>query len=117
MSAKDWKRVEQLIRSQYQAAAAVADSANLSSYSLSAIPMHESGPPQIDTPLATSTPQHVYTHNSNYDSDETYQQVIPGIPQHSLYPVLSTMSTQPQIYIHDSTTQVEKASVDFHSYL
>ena len=117
MSAKDWKRAEQLIKSQYQAAAAVADSVDLTSYSLSAIPMDESGLPQIDTPLAASTLQHVYTCDSNYDSDEPYQEIIPGIPQHSLYPVLSTMNTQSQIYTPDSATQVEKASADFHSYL
>ena len=56
MSAKDWKRAERLIKSQYQTAAAVADSADLTSFPLSAIPMDESGLPQVDTPMAASTP-------------------------------------------------------------
>ena len=117
MSAKACKRAERLIKIQYHMAAAVADSADLSSFYLSAIPMDESGPPQIDIPLVASTLQHMYICHSNHDTDESYQEIIPGISQHSLYPVLSTMNTQSQIYRYHSDTQVEKASANFRSYL
>ena len=117
MSAKDWKRAERLIKSQYQTAAAVADSADLTSFPLSAISMDKSGPPQVDTSMAASTPQHVSTSHTNYKDNDSYHQTITGISQHSLYPVLSTTYTQLQTYSHDGDTQVEKASADFCSYL
>ena len=73
MSTKELKRAEHLIRSQFQPAAAVADSADLTSFPLSTVPMDESGPPQVHTPMAASTPQHMYTGHANYEDDELHQ--------------------------------------------
>ena len=111
MSAKDWKRAECLIKSQYQTTAAVADSADLNSLPLSTITMAASGPPHVDTPMATSSPQHVDTSCANYEDNKPYHQTITGIPQHSLYPVLSALYTQSQRYSHDGDTQVQTSKV------
>ena len=114
MSTKDWKRAESLIKSQHQAAAAaIANSAELSSFPLSSIPMDSSGQPQIQTPMAASSPQHIYTQQANYEDEERYHYTTTGKSQHSLYPTLPYMYTQPQRYSQDNNAQVKKASADF----
>ena len=79
--------------------------------------MDASGPPQVETPTVASTPQHVYTTRANYEDDKPYHHTATGKPQHSLYPTLPVIQTKPQIFSQDDSTQVEKASADFQSYL
>ena len=82
---------------QYKQEAATAETDQLSSMPLSQIVMDDSGPPmvQYDThvPIAASTPTgtDVYMHSSQ--QEDSYQQIIPGILQGSLYPTLSSLST------------------------
>ena len=60
---------------------------------LSQIAIDESGPPIVQygmhVPVAASTDVHM--HNSQ--QEDSYQQIIPGIPQGSLYPTLSSLSS------------------------
>ena len=100
MQAKDWQTAAKLIRER-QSQAATADSSLLSSFPLSELPLDDSGLPTVlqgpYMPLSTSTPIHVSQDNqSPTDSalDESlFQQVIPSIPQQSLYPSLAAMGS------------------------
>ena len=86
MKAKDWQTAAKLIRER-QSQATTADSSQLSSFPLSELLLDDSGPPTVlqgpNVLLSTSTPICV----------STFQQVIPSIPQQSLYPSLAAMGT------------------------
>ena len=100
MKAKDWQSTANLIRER-QNQAAIVDSSELSSFSLSELSVDESRPPTVlqepYVPLSTSTPIHMPQGNQQImDSapDESpFQQVIPSIPQQSLYPSLAALET------------------------
>ena len=69
----------------------------LSSLLLSALSMDDSGLPVVQYgshgPLATSTPVSVSAHDQNPQQDDTYHEIIQGIPQSSLYPTLAAISS------------------------
>ena len=100
MKAKDWQNAAKLIRER-QSNAATADSSELSSFSLSELPVNESGPPTMlqgpYIPLSTSTPIHMSQGNQqmmdNAQDESPFQQVIPDILQQSLYPSLAALGT------------------------
>ena len=46
-------------------------------------------------PTAASTPIGTGTHVQSSPQEDSYQEIIPGIPQHSLYPTLSFLSSGP----------------------
>ena len=73
---------------------------------LSQLAMDDSGPPDIHygmhMPTATSTPTCTEVHTHSSQQEDSYQQIIPGIPQGSLYPTLSSLSS-------DAITSPEKA--------
>ena len=46
-----------------------------------------------DRPLAAGTPNRTAAHGQNPQQEDTYQEIIPGIPQGSLYPTLSALSS------------------------
>ena len=100
MKVTDWKNVAKLIKER-QSQAAMVDTSELSCLPLSELSVDESGPPTVlqglYMPLCTSTPIHKQQDNQPMtDSalDESpFQQVIPGIPQQSLYPSLAALGT------------------------
>ena len=100
MKAEDWQSTDKLIRER-QSQVATADSSELSSFPLSELSVDESRPPTVlqgpYVPLSTSTPVCVPQVNQQLvDSapDESpFQQVIPSIPQQSLYPSLAALGT------------------------
>ena len=96
MNASDWRKAAALI-SQQQDATAAMQTDQLSSMPLSALSLDDSGPPVVqhglDGPLAASTPNRTAAHEQNTQQGDAYQQIIPGIPQGSLYPTLSTLSS------------------------
>ena len=100
MKAKDWQKATQLV-SERQSQAATTDTSELSSFSLSELPVDQSRPPTVIhdpyVPLSTSTPVHVPSDNQQTTEaaqDETsFQQVILNISQQSLYPSLVAMGT------------------------
>ena len=77
----------------------MADTSELSSFSLSKLPVDQSGPPTVIygpyVPLSTSTPVHVPSDNQQTteaaQDESSFQQVIPNISQQSLYPSLVAM--------------------------
>ena len=79
----------------------MADTSELNSFSLSELPVDQSGPPTMIhgtyVPLSTSTPVHMPSDNqqtTDATQDESFfQQVIPNISQQSLYPLLAAMGT------------------------
>ena len=66
MKAKDWQKATRLLHRR-QSQAAMADASELSSFSLSELPVDQSRPPTMihrpDVPLSTSMPAHMPSHN------------------------------------------------------
>ena len=48
----------------------------------------------MHVPAATSTPTGTDVHVHSSQQEDSYQQIIPGIPQGSLYPTLSSLSSE-----------------------
>ena len=100
MKAKDWQSTVKLIRER-QSKATTADSSELSSFPHSELSVDESGPPTVlqgpYVPLSTSTPIGVPQGNlqmmDSTPDEFPFQQVIPSIPQQSLYPSLAALGT------------------------
>ena len=100
MKAKYWQQATQLVHER-QSQAAMADTSELSSFSLSELPVDQSGPPTVIhgpyVPLSTSMPVHMPTDNQQTteaaEEETSFQQVIPNIAQQSLYPSLTAMRT------------------------
>ena len=67
MKVKDWQKAAQLVQER-QNQAATADTSELSSFSLSELPVDQSGSPTLMqgpyVPLSTSTPVHASTDNN-----------------------------------------------------
>ena len=67
----------------------------LSSMPLSQIAIDDSGPPLVHcgmhVPVAVSTPTATDVHAHSSWQEDSYQQIIPGISQGSLYPTLSSL--------------------------
>ena len=66
MKAKDWQKATQLVHER-QSKAAMADTSELSSFSLSKLPVDQSRPPTMIhrpyVPLSTNTPVHMPSDN------------------------------------------------------
>ena len=75
----------------------MAEMDQLSSMPLSHIAIDDSGPPVVHygmhVPIAASTPTGTDVHAHSSQQEDSYQQIIPGIPQGSLYPTLSSLSS------------------------
>ena len=88
----------------------MADTSNLSSFSLSELPVDQSGPPMVIhrpyVPLSTSMPVHVPSDNQQTteatQDASSFQQMIPNISQQSLYPSLVAMGTSINTSIYPS---------------
>ena len=109
MKAKDWQKATQLVQER-QNQAATADTSELSSFSLSELSVDQSGLPALMqgpyVPLSTSTPVHVSPDTNQYteatQDESSFQQVIPNIPQQSLYPSLAAMGSSPNTALSPS---------------
>ena len=75
----------------------MAEMDQLSSMPLSQIAIDDSGPLVVHygshMPVAASTPMGTIAHMHSSQQEDSYQQIIPGIPQGSLYPTLSSLSS------------------------
>ena len=100
MKAKDWQKATQFVQGR-QNQAATTDTNELSSFSLGELLVDQSrslalmqGP---YAPLSTSTPVHTHSDNNQYSEtpqdESSFWQVIPNIPQQSLYPSLAAMGS------------------------
>ena len=93
----------------------------LSSMPLSQIAMNDSGPPVVHygmhmpAAMSTSTGTDVHMHSSQ--QEDSYQQIIPGIPQGSLYPTLSSLSSEAVASKEDVQSLCDKVSKGLEKYL
>ena len=109
MKVKDWQKATQLVWER-QNQAATTDTSELSSFSLSELPVDQSGPPTLIhgpyVPLSTSTPVHMPSDNHQSteatQDESSFWQVIPNIPQQSLYPSLAAMGSSPNTALSPS---------------
>ena len=120
MNPSDWIKAAALIMQQKQEAA-TADTDQLSSMPLSQLAMDDSGPPVVHygmhVPAATSTPAHMQMDTYTSQQEDTYQQIIPGIPQGSLYPTLASLSSEERTSPEDTQTLHDKVSKGLEKYL
>ena len=118
MNLSDWMKAAALITQQKQEAA-TTDTDQLSSMPLSQLAMDDNSPPVMHygmhMPTSTSTPTHTEVHTHSSQQEDSYQQIIPGIPQGSLYPTLSSLSSnaitspeEEQILCHKVSKGLEK---------
>ena len=49
--------------------------------------------------------------------EDTYQQIIPGIPQGSLYPTLASLSSEERTFPEETQTHCDKVSKGLEKYL
>ena len=95
MNLSDWIKAAALV-TQHKQEVAIAETDQLSSMPLSQIAMDDSGPPVVhyDThmPTVMSMPTVTDVHMHSSQQENSYQQIISGIPQGSLCMVLIPVS-------------------------
>ena len=120
MNLSDWIKAATLITQQKQEAA-TADTDQLSSMPLSQLAMDDSGPPVvhygIHMPTATSTPTYTEVNTHSLQQEDSYQQIIPGIPQGSLCPTLASLSSEERTLPEKTQTLHDKVSKGLEKYL
>ena len=96
MNPSDWRKAAALV-TQHKQEATMADMDQLSSMPLSQIAIDDSGPAIVHYGthmlVAASTPTGTDAHMHSSQQEDSYQQIILGIPQGSLYPTLSSLSS------------------------
>ena len=96
MNPSDWRKAATLV-TQHKQEAAMAEADQLSSMPLSQIATDDSGPPVVHfsshVPVAASTSTGTISHSHSSQQEDSYQEIIPGIPQDSIYPTLSSLSS------------------------
>ena len=104
MNLSDWIKVATLV-TQHKQEAAMAEMDQLSIMQLNQIAIDESGQPVVHyvrhVPIAVSTPTGTDVHMHSSQQEDSYQQIIPGIPQGSLYPTLSSLSSGAAVASND----------------
>ena len=120
MNPSDWRKAVALV-TQHKQEAAMADSDQLSSMPLSQIAANDSGPPIVHygthMPVAASTPTGTDIHAHSSQQEDSYQQIIPGIPQGSLYPTLSSLSSGAVASNTEVQSLHDKVTKGFNKYL
>ena len=96
MNPSDWRKAAALV-TQHKQETAMAETDQLSSMPLSQVAIDESGLLVVHygphVPVAASTPTSAIVHLHSSQQEDSYQEIIPGIPQDSLYPTLSSLSS------------------------
>ena len=109
----DWIKAATLITQQKQEAA-TADTDQLSSMPLNQLAMDDSSPPVVHygthVPAVTSTSTDAEIDTYTSQQEDTYQQIIPGIPQGSLYPTLASLSSEERTSPEETQTLCDKVS-------
>ena len=106
---------------QHKEEATMVEMDQLSSMPLSQIAIDDSGPPIVHYSMhmlvAASTPTgtDVYVHSSQ--QEDSYQQIIPGIPQGSLFPTLSSLSSGAVASEDEVQSLCDKVSKGLDKYL
>ena len=106
---------------QLKQEAAMAEMDQLSSMPLSYKAIDDSGPPIVHygthVPIAVSTPAGTDIHMHSSQQEDSYQQIIPGIPQGSLYPTLSSLSSGAVASNNEVHSLHDKVSKGLDKYL
>ena len=96
MNPSDWRKAAALV-TQHKQEATMAEKDQLSSMPLSQRAIDDSHLPVVQygshMPVAASTSTGTATHVHISQQEDSYQQIIPGIPQGSLYPTSSSLSS------------------------
>ena len=78
---------------------------------LSQLAIDDSGPPVVHygmhKPAASSTPTQVEMDTYTSQQEDTYQQIIPCIPQGLLYPTLASLSSEERTSPEETQTLCE----------
>ena len=120
MNPPDWIKAAALGTQQIQEAAKT-DTDQLSSMPLSQLAMDDSRPPVVHYGMhmrtATSTPTCTEVHMHSSQQEDSYQQIIPGIPQGSLYPTLLSLNSEAITSPEEAQTLCDKVSKGLEKYL
>ena len=120
MNPSDWIKAATLV-TQHKQDAAMAEMDQWSSMPLRQIAMDDSGPPivhySMHVPVAVSTPTGMDVHIHSSQQKDSYQQIIPGIPQGSLYPTLSSFSSGQVASNNEVQSLHDKVSKGLDKYL
>ena len=96
MNPSDRRKAAALV-TQHKQEATIAETDQLSSMPLSKIAIDDSGLPVVHygshMPVAASTSMGTISHLHSSPQEDSYQEIIPGIPHSSLYPTLSSLSS------------------------
>ena len=96
MNPSDWSKAAIWV-TQHKQEAAMAEMDQLSSMPLSKIAINDSDLPVVyngsHMPVVASTLTGTILHSCSPLQEDSYQEIIPGIPQGSLYPTLSSLSS------------------------
>ena len=120
MNPSDWIKAATLV-TQHKQEAATTETDQLSSMPLSQLAMDDSGPLVVHygmhVPPATSTPTGAEVHAYSSQQEDSYQQIIPGTPQGSLYTTLSSLSSEVITFQEEAQTLHDKVSKGLEKYL
>ena len=120
MNPSDWIKAVTLV-TQHKQEATMAEMDQLSSMPLSQIAIDDSGPPIVhyDTHMliTVSTPTGTDVHMHSLQQEDSYQQIIQGIPQGSLYPTLSSLSSGAVASNDEVQSLCDKVSKGLDKYL
>ena len=96
MNPLDWRKAAALV-TQHKQEAAMAKTDQLSSMPRSQIAIDDSSSPIVhygtQVPVVASTPTGSEVHMHSSQQEDSYQQIIPGIPWGSLYATLASLSS------------------------
>ena len=120
MNPSDWRKAAAFI-TEHKQEATMAEMDQLSSIPLSQIAIDDSSPPIVHygmhMPVAASTPTGTDVHVQSSQQEDSYQQIIPGIPQGSLHPTLSSLSSGAVTSDTEVQSLCDKVSKGLDKYL
>ena len=120
MNPSDWIKAAALV-TQHKQEAAMTETDQLSSMPLSQLAMDDSGPAVVHygthVPTVTSTPTGTEVHVHRSQQEDSYQQIIPDIPRGSLYPTLSSLSSEAVPSQEEARSLCNKVSKGLEKYL
>ena len=120
MNPSDWIKAAALV-TQHKQEAIKAKKDQLSSMPLSQIAIDDSGPPIVHygmhVPVAASTSTGTDVHVHSSQQEDSYQQIIRGIPQNSLYSTLSSLSSGIVVSNEEVQSLHNKVSKGLDKYL
>ena len=120
MNPSDWRRAATLV-TQHKQEATMAKTHQLSSIPRSQIAIDDSHLPIVHygthMPIAASTPTGTDVHAHSSQQEDSYQQIIQGIPHSSLYPTLSSLSSGAVASDTDVQSLCDKVTIGLDKYL